>query len=94
MVVPYGEFLTGKGVWDLITGEDVCQMLLENPNDDDKRAYKTWIEKSKKVLHWISICILETLILDIKKALIVKEACNIIHKIYGMSIKAKKMQLK
>ena len=47
----------GKGMWDFITGEDECPKLLENPTDDDKKAYKTWIEKSRKVLHWISICI-------------------------------------
>ena len=29
-------FLMGKGVWDLITGKDVCQVLPENLSDDDK----------------------------------------------------------
>ena len=58
----------GKGVWELITGDDVCLVLSEESSDKQKRAYKTWIEKSRKVLHWISICILETLIAHIKKA--------------------------
>ena len=85
-------FLRGKGVWELIIGEDVCPLLSkENPSDEDKRLYKTWIEKSREVLHWISICISETLIPHIKKAQTPKEAWDIIHKIYGMSTKAKKM---
>ena len=87
-------FLMGKGVWELITGDDVCPVLPKEPSDEQKRAYKTWIEKSRKVLHWISICILETLIAHIKKAQTPKEAWDIIHKIYGTSIEAKKMQLK
>ena len=56
-------FLQGKGVWELITGEDVCPIIPEeNPSDEDKILYKTWIEKSQKILHWISICISKTLI--------------------------------
>ena len=84
----------GKGVWKLITGDDVCLVLPEEPNDEQKRAYKTWIEKSRKVLHQISTCILETLIAHIKKTQTPKEAWDIKHKIYGTSTKAKKMQLK
>ena len=85
-------FLRGKGVWELITGEDVCPLLPEeNPSDEDKRLYKTWIKKPQKVLHWISICISETLIPHIKKAQTPKEAWDIIHKIYGTSTEAKKM---
>ena len=62
-------FLRGKGVWELITREDVCPILSkENPSDEDKRLYKTWIKKSQKVLHWILICISRTLIPHIKKA--------------------------
>ena len=87
-------FLMGKGVWELITGDDVCPMLPKNPSDKQKRAYKTWIEKSRKVLHWTSICTSETLFAHIKKAQTPKEAWDIIHKIYGTSTEAKKMQLK
>ena len=50
-----------KGVWELVTGEDVCPILSKNPSGEQKRAYKLWIKKLRKVLHWISICILEIL---------------------------------
>ena len=87
--------MRGKGVWELITGEDVCPVLPEEKlSDEDKRLYKAWIEKSQKVLHWILICISETPIPHTKKASTPKEAWDIIHKIYGTSIEAKKMQLK
>ena len=84
----------GKGVWELVIDDNVCPVLPEEPSDKQKRAYKTWIEKSWKVLHWISISISNTLIAHIKKAQTPKEAWDIIHKIYGTSIEAKKMQLK
>ena len=52
----------------MIIGEDVCRVLPEeNPSDEEKRLYKTWIKKSQKVLHWILICISKTLISHIKK---------------------------
>ena len=44
-------FLVGKGVWELIIGDDVCPVLPEEPSDEQKKAYKTWIKKSRKVLH-------------------------------------------
>ncbi|KAH7403968.1 hypothetical protein KP509_15G002600 [Ceratopteris richardii] len=60
-------FLMGKGLWGLVNGEDECHELPENPNAEEQKEYKTWIEKSKKVLHWISICISESLIPHIMK---------------------------
>ena len=45
----------GKGLWGLIMGEDDYHDLLErNPIDAQKQAYKDWMPRSKKVLHWIS----------------------------------------
>ncbi|KAH7431129.1 hypothetical protein KP509_08G031100 [Ceratopteris richardii] len=87
-------FLMGKGLWGLVNGEDECPELPENPNAEEQKEYKTWIEKSRKVLHWISICILESLIPHIMKASTPKEAWDIIHKIYGTSTEAEKIHLK
>ena len=85
-------FLMGKGLWGLIMGEDDHPDLLErNPTNAQKQAYKDWMARSKKVLHWISLCISETLIPYIIKAQTPKEAWDIIHKMYGTSTEAKKI---
>ncbi|KAH7298263.1 hypothetical protein KP509_25G034300 [Ceratopteris richardii] len=73
------DFLMGKGLWGLVNEEDECPELLENLNAEEQNEYKTWIEKSRKVLHWILICISESLIPHIIKASIPKEAWDIIH---------------
>ncbi|KAH7330986.1 hypothetical protein KP509_20G011100 [Ceratopteris richardii] len=84
-------FLIGKGLWELVNGEDECLELPENPNVEEQKEYKTWIEKSRKVVHWISICISESLIPHIMKAITPKEAWDIIHKIYGTSTEKSKI---
>ncbi|KAH7287596.1 hypothetical protein KP509_32G064400 [Ceratopteris richardii] len=86
--------LMGKGLWGLVNGEDECLELPENPNAEEQKEYKTWIEKTRKVLHWISICISESLIPHIMKASTPKEASDIIHKIYGTSTEDRKIHLK
>ncbi|KAH7423386.1 hypothetical protein KP509_12G052900 [Ceratopteris richardii] len=48
-------FLMGKGLWGLVNGEDECLELPNNWNVEEQKEYKTWIEKSRKVLPWISI---------------------------------------
>ncbi|KAH7431132.1 hypothetical protein KP509_08G031400 [Ceratopteris richardii] len=73
-------FLMGKGLWELVNGEDKCPKFPENPNAEEQKEYKTWIEKSRKVLRWISICISESLIPHIMKANTPKEAWDITHK--------------
>ncbi|KAH7387814.1 hypothetical protein KP509_16G042400 [Ceratopteris richardii] len=87
-------FLTGKGLWGLVNGEHECIELPENPNAEEKKEYETWIEKSRKVLHWVLICLLESLSRHIMKASTQKKDWDIIHKIYGTSMKARKDHLK
>lgn len=86
-------FFMGKGLWDLVTGKDECNELPEsNPTDARMQTYKTWKERSRKVLHWISKCISETHI-HFKEASTPKEAQDIIHKMYGTIKEAKKIQV-
>ncbi|KAH7298262.1 hypothetical protein KP509_25G034200 [Ceratopteris richardii] len=87
-------FLMKKGLWGLVNGEDECRELRENLNAEEQKEYKTSIEKSRKVLHWILICISGSLIPHIMKASTPKESWDIIHKIYGTSMEARKLHLK
>ncbi|KAH6555493.1 hypothetical protein KP509_1Z249800 [Ceratopteris richardii] len=72
-------------------GDNITQIV--EPNGDEQKEYKTWIEKSRKVLHWILICTSEILTPHIMKASTPKEAWDIIHKIYGTSTEARKIHL-
>ncbi|KAH7302312.1 hypothetical protein KP509_23G066700 [Ceratopteris richardii] len=73
-------FLMEKGLWGLVNGGDECPELPENLNAEEQKEYKTWIEKSRKALDWISICISESFVLHIMKASPLKEAWEIVHK--------------
>ncbi|KAH7299355.1 hypothetical protein KP509_24G007300 [Ceratopteris richardii] len=75
-------FLVGKGLRGLVNGKDECPELQENPIVYQQKEHKTWIEKLNKILHWISICICESLIPHIMNDSTPKEASDIIHRIY------------
>ncbi|KAH7331441.1 hypothetical protein KP509_20G033300 [Ceratopteris richardii] len=84
-------FLMGKVLWGPVNGEEEYPELPENPNAEEQKDYKTWIEKSRKVLHWISICISESVIPYIMKASTPKGAWDIIHKIYDYVAEIRKI---
>ena len=68
-------FLMGKRVWDIVTRADVEPSLPnQNATIVQTKAYKEWHEKTRKVLHWISICVSDAMIGHIQECTSAKDA--------------------
>jgi hypothetical protein len=61
-------FLMGKGYWEFITGDDTKPLLQENPTQQQIQANKTWHEKARKVLYWLSVSVFDSMIVHIQDA--------------------------
>ena len=57
-------FLMGKGYWEYMEGEheEAPVILDENPTAAQVKAFKDWNQGARKVLHWLSINIKDTMI--------------------------------
>ncbi len=82
-------FLMGKGYWEFITGDDT-----ENPTQQQIQANKTWHEKARKVLYWLSVSVSDSMIMHIQDAKSPKQAWDTLVKMYSTNTQARKMQLK
>ncbi|MCO5590374.1 hypothetical protein L7F22_044344 [Adiantum nelumboides] len=97
-------FIMDKGLWDYITGEQECPEVGFEPNRENVEAYKTrqteveaykkWIENSRKVMHWISLCISDFFIPHVKKAQSPKEAWEILARMNSSNTEPRKVHLK
>ncbi len=87
-------FLMGKGYWDLIIGDDTEPPLLENPTQQQIQANKTWHEKVRKVLYWLSVSVSDSMIVHIQDAKSPKQTWDTLLKMYSTNTEACKMQLK
>ena len=89
-------FLMGKGYWEYIEGEEETtpELLEENPTTAEVRTYKDQTQGSRKVMHWLSISIQDTMIGHIQDARFPKEAWDILVKLLATNTKARKIQLK
>jgi len=61
-------FLTGKGYWEFITGDEIKPPFLKNPTQQQIQANKTWHEKARKVLYWLSMSVSDPMIVHIQDA--------------------------
>jgi hypothetical protein len=87
-------FLMGKGYWEFITGDEKKPPLLENPTQQQIQANKTWHEKARKVLYWLSVSVSDSMIMHIQDAKSPKQAWDTLVKMYNTNTQARKMQLK
>jgi hypothetical protein len=87
-------FLMGKGYWEFITGDDTKPPLPESPTQQQIQANKTWHEKIRKVLYWLSVSVSNSMIVHIQDAKSPKQAWNTLVKMYSTNTQARKMQLK
>jgi hypothetical protein len=87
-------FLMGKGYWEFITGDEKKPPLLENPTQQQIQANKTWHEKARKVLYWLSVSVSDSMIMHIQDAKSPKQAWDTLMKMYNTNTQARKMQLK
>ncbi len=87
-------FLMGKGYWEFITGDETEAPLPKNPTQQQIQANKTWHEKARKVLYWLSMSLSDSMIVHIQDAKSPKLAWDTLVKMYNTNTQACKMQLK
>ena len=89
-------FLMGKGYWEYIEGEHETAPNLpeQNVKAADIKAYKDWNQGARKVMHWLSISVKDTMIGHIQDAKSPKGAWDILVQLFATNTKARKIQLK
>ena len=89
-------FLMGKGYWEYIEGEHEEAPVIpeENTTAAHIKAFKDWNQGARKVLHWLSISIQDSMIGHIQDAVSPKEAWDILVQMFATSTRAMKIQLK
>jgi hypothetical protein len=76
-------FFMGKGYWEFITGDDTKPALPKNPTQQQIQANKTWHEKVRKVLYWLSVSVSDSMIVHIQDAKSPKQAWDTLVKMYN-----------
>ncbi len=84
----------GKGYWEFIIGDENEPPLPENPTQQQIQVNKTWHEKARKVLYWLSVSVSDSMIVHIQDAKSPKQAWDTLVKMYNTNTQARKMQLK
>jgi len=87
-------FLMGKGYWEFITGDEKEPPLPKNPTQQQIQANKTWHEKARKFLYWLSMNVSDSMIVHIQDAKSPNQAWDTLVKMYNTNTQACKMQLK
>jgi hypothetical protein len=83
--------LMGKGYWEFITSDDTEPPFPENPTQQQIQANKTWHEKIRKVLYWLSMSVSDSMIVHIQDAKSPKQAWDTLVKMYSTNTQACKM---
>jgi hypothetical protein len=84
-------FLMWKGYWEFITGDEIEPPLPKNPTQQQIQANKTWDEKARKVLYWLSMSVSNSMIVHIQDAKSPKQAWDTLVKMYSTNTQAFKM---
>ena len=71
-------FLMGKDYWDFITWDEQKLALPYTPTATQVQALKTWHERSIKIMYWISIDIIDAMIMHIQDAEMPKDVGHIV----------------
>ncbi len=87
-------FLMGKGYWEFIIGDEKEPPFPKNPTQQQIQANKSWHEKARKVLYWLSVNVSDSMIMHIQNAKSPKQAWDTLVKMYNTNTQARKMQLK
>jgi hypothetical protein len=87
-------FLMGKAYWEFIISDDNEPPLPKNPTQQQIQANKTWHEKTRKVLYWLSLSVSNSMIVHIQDAKLRKQAWDTLVKMYSTNTQVRRMQLK
>ena len=58
-------FVMGKGVWPFINGDEQEPILDAAPIVVELKTFKEWHEKARKVMYWLLVIVLYSMILHI-----------------------------
>ncbi len=72
----------GKGYWKFITSDEKEPPLPENLTQRQIQANKTWHEKVRKILYWLSMSVSDSMIVHIQDAKSCKQAWDTLVKMY------------
>jgi hypothetical protein len=84
-------FLMGKGYWKFITSDETKPPLPKNPTQQQIQVNKSWHEKVRKVLYWLSMNVFDSIIVYIQDAKSPKQASDTLVKMYSTNMQARKM---
>ena len=86
-------FLMGKGYWDYIEGDlaEAPEIPEENATAAQIKAFKEWNQGARKVLHWLSLSISNSILGHIQDAMLPKEAWDSLVKLFAVNTKARKL---
>jgi hypothetical protein len=76
-------FLMGKGYWEFIIADKKEPPLKENPTQQQIQANKTWHEKVRKILFWLSVNVFDSMIINIQDGKSPKQAWDTLVKMYN-----------
>jgi hypothetical protein len=76
-------FLMGKGYWEFVTGDETKPLLPKNFTQQQIQVDKTWHEKARKVLYWLSVSVFNSMIVHIEDAKSPKQAWDTLVKMYS-----------
>ena len=93
---PMTNFLMGKGYCEYIEGdlEEDLEIPEENATTAQIKAFKEWNQGARKVLHWLSLSISDSILGHIQDAMLPKEAWDSLVKLFAVNTKARKLQFK
>ena len=89
-------FLMGKGYWEYIDGEheEAPECPEEDASAKEIKALKYWNQGSRKVMYWLSISVIDTMIGHIQDADSPAIAWKNLVKMFETNTKSRKLQLK
>jgi hypothetical protein len=61
-------FLMGKSYWEFIISDEEEPPLPKNPTQQQIHTNKTWHEKVRKVMYWLSVSVSDSMIVHIEDA--------------------------
>ena len=90
------KFLKGKGYWDFIKGdnENAPIMSERNPSVEERKALKDWQQGQSKVMYWLSMSITDGMMGYLQDAKTPAIAWNNLARLFEVTTKARKLQLK
>jgi len=86
-------FLMGKGCWEFITSDEKEPLLPKTLTQQQIQTNKTWHEKAKKIVDWLSMSVSNSMIVHIEDVKSPKQAWDTLVKMYSINTQACKCNL-